>query len=271
MPHRSTTSRSSSNAAGQFEKPAAREWKAPRPTVVWSVDTGAPVWAGLERAEDGMLFVGNEKGDVHAIDRDGKVRWKFATEQTDPRATEGDWRSTSTSPPIRVTSTSCDRDTGAEAWRARIDSGSEPRTAHQSGKNSLGSLRLQRRCRWQRLYIASRDKNLYALDMKSGRELWRVAAVDIMTATPALHGDLVIFAAYDGKVQRGFGEGWRSALDLRREARRCRRCGGGRRSRAGRQPQLRSDRARCGHAARNCGSTTTGSRGSNRRRWCVTA
>jgi outer membrane protein assembly factor BamB len=28
-----------------------------------------------------------------------------------------------------------------------------------------------------------------------------VAAGDIMTATPALHGDLVIFAAYDGKVQ----------------------------------------------------------------------
>ena len=53
----------------------------------------------------------------------------------------------------------------------------------------------------KRLYIASRDKNLYALDIKSGRELWRVAADDIMTATPALHGDLVIFADYAGKVR----------------------------------------------------------------------
>src|SRR5688572_13410666 len=31
------------------EKPAARDWNAPRPKIVWSVDTGAPVWAGLER------------------------------------------------------------------------------------------------------------------------------------------------------------------------------------------------------------------------------
>jgi outer membrane protein assembly factor BamB len=51
------------------------------------------------------------------------------------------------------------------------------------------------------LFVASRDKNLYALDIKNGRELWRVAAADIMTATPALHGDLVIFAAYDGAVR----------------------------------------------------------------------
>ena len=64
-----------------FVKPPARNWKAPRPKVVWSVETGSPVWAGLERTDDGVLFVGNEQGTLHAIDKDGKIRWKFATEK----------------------------------------------------------------------------------------------------------------------------------------------------------------------------------------------
>jgi len=50
------------------------------------------------------------------------------------------------------------------------------------------------------VFVASRDKQLYALDAASGKELWRVAANDIMTATPALYRDTVLFAAYDGKV-----------------------------------------------------------------------
>jgi PQQ-like domain len=49
-------------------KAPAREWKAPRPKAVWSVETGAPVWVGLERdAATGMLYVGNERGTLHAI------------------------------------------------------------------------------------------------------------------------------------------------------------------------------------------------------------
>ena len=62
-----------------------------------------------------------------------------------------------------------------------------------------------------------------------------MAAADIMTATPALHKDLVIFAAFDGKYG-GFQRAMARALDLRREVRNCGRRGGDRRSRAGRQP-----------------------------------
>ena len=52
-----------------------------------------------------------------------------------------------------------------------------------------------------RVYYASRDKQLYALHKESGAEVWRVTARDIMTATPALHRDLVIFAAFDGQAK----------------------------------------------------------------------
>ena len=184
-----------------FEKPPERTWQAPRPKVLWSVDTGAAAWAGIERdADSGLLFVGNEQGLVHAIGRDGKVRWKFDTGK-----------------PIRaqpiviakhvyVASDSgylykLRRDTGTEVWRARIDNGSEPRIPTSDEKTRWDRYASSVVSDGKRLFIASRDKNLYALDIKNGRELWRVAAADIMTATPALHKDLVIFAAFDGKVQ----------------------------------------------------------------------
>ena len=185
------------------EAPEPRDWQtaAPRPKVRWSVETGASVWAGLERdAQSGLLFVGNDQGDLHAIDRDGRVRWKFST--------GGPIRSQPTviGHAVYVASDSgylhkLQRDTGAEVWRARVDTTLEPRLPPNDPKT-----------RWDRygssvvsdakhLYYASRDRNLYALDAGSGREAWRVTATDIMTATPALHGDNVIFAAYDGKVQ----------------------------------------------------------------------
>src|SRR5687768_17043108 len=45
------------NRSPPLEKSPPRDWQAPRPSVRWSVETGAPVWAGLERAEDGTLYV----------------------------------------------------------------------------------------------------------------------------------------------------------------------------------------------------------------------
>lgn len=183
-------------------KPPANEWKAPRPKLIWSADTdGSPVWAGIERdPKSGRLFVGNENGVLHAIDRDGKARWRFETGKAiraQPRLIGGFVYLHSDSGYLYK----LDAKSGKEAWRARVDSGSEPRLA----TNEKGT-------RWDRyasgvvadrthIYVASRDKNLYALDIETGREAWRVTAGDIMTATPALYRDLVLFAAYDGKVQ----------------------------------------------------------------------
>jgi len=183
-----------------FEKPPLNDWKAPRPKVVWSADTGAPVWAGIERdADSGVLFVGNEDGALHAIDRKGKVRWKFDTGKpirAQPTLIAGH---------VYVASDSgylykLDRQSGAEAWRASIDHGSEPRIPTSDEKTRWDRYASSVVSDGKRLFIASRDKTLYALDIKNGREIWRLAAADIMTATPALHGDLVIFAAFDGKV-----------------------------------------------------------------------
>jgi outer membrane protein assembly factor BamB len=181
-------------------KPAAKEWRAPRPRVIWSVETdGSPVWAGIERAADGTLFIANESGVLRAIGRDGRVRWKFETGKAvraQPRVRNGSVYLHSDSGFLYKV----DEKSGAEIWRARVDAGSEPRLpTNEKGTrwDRYGSSIVADR---QHLYVASRDKNLYALDLNTGREAWRVTAGDIMTATPALYRDLVIFAAYDGKV-----------------------------------------------------------------------
>ena len=184
-----------------FEKPAPNAWKLRRPVAEWSVDTGgAPIWAGIERADDGTLYVANENGVLQTISRDGKPGWRFETGKAiraQPRVLGAHVYAHSDSGFLYK----LDRKNGAEVWRARVDTGSEPRKpTHEQGT------------RWDRygssvvadqrhVYVASRDKHLYALDLKTGREVWRVAAADIMTATPALYRDLVLFAAYDGKVQ----------------------------------------------------------------------
>jgi outer membrane protein assembly factor BamB len=183
-----------------LEKPPPNVWNAPRPVVRWSVDTGgAPVWAGIERAADGTLFVASESGVLHAISREGKVRWKFETGKAiraQPRVIGAHVYLHSDSGYLYKLNVK----SGAEAWRARVDTGSAPRiptTGKDTRWDRYGSSVVADR---KAVYFASRDRNLYALDLDTGRELWRVAAGDIMTATPALYRDLVLFAAYDGKV-----------------------------------------------------------------------
>lgn len=177
------------------------DWRISKPAVRWSVDVGGPTWAGLEHdTETKLLFVGNDPGDLHAIDSGGAIRWKFSTAEP-IRA-----RPTVIGPWAYVTSDSgflykLDKRTGVEQWRARIDAGSPARIPTNEEKKRWDRYASSVIFDGQRLYVASRDNNLYAIDPASGREVWRVAAKDMMTATPALYRDLVIFAAFDGKVQ----------------------------------------------------------------------
>ena len=164
------------------------------------METGAPVWAGLERAKDGTLYVANDAGVLHAITRKGGVLWRFETGK--PIRAQPKWLGGF----VYLHSDSgylykLNARSGAEVWRARVDTGSGPRLPPNDPTT-----------RWDRygsgvaadaahIYVASRDKSLYALDIKTGREVWRVAADDMMTATPALYRDLVIFADYAGKIR----------------------------------------------------------------------
>jgi outer membrane protein assembly factor BamB len=181
--------------------PAPNPWHAPRPRVRWQVDTGAPVWAGIERdARTGTIFAANDLGVLHALSRDGRVLWTFDSGKAvraQPRLIGRHVYLHSDSGFLHQ----LDARSGAESWRARIATELPPRVP--PGEKGT---------RWDRygsgavadathIYVASRDRHLYALDIRTGQERWRVAAGDILTATPALHGDTVIFAAFDGEVR----------------------------------------------------------------------
>jgi outer membrane protein assembly factor BamB len=187
--------------SGPVEPVPPREWRAPRPTVLWRAETGAAVWAGLELdPANGTLFVGNENGVLSAIDRRGRTVWKFETGKpirAQPRLLAGHVYVASDSGFLHK----LDAATGAERWRADVGSGSEPRIPPSQEKTRYDRYASSVVADGKHLYIASRDKHLYALDVDTGRQVWRVAAGDIMTATPAVYRDTVIFAAYDGRVQ----------------------------------------------------------------------
>jgi outer membrane protein assembly factor BamB len=181
-------------------KPAPPIWQAPRPIVVWQHDVKEPVWAGLEFDPAAhILFVATEGGKLHALNSQGKSLWVFDTGGR-MRA-----RPTVIDQFVYVSSDaghlwSLDKRTGKERWRADVDIGSPARIPTNEEKTRWDRFGSSVAIDGERLYFASRDKRLYALDVANGKEAWHVEANDIMTATPAIYRDLVIFAAYDGSI-----------------------------------------------------------------------
>jgi outer membrane protein assembly factor BamB len=182
-------------------KPAPLTWQAPRPGVKWTFDTKSAVWAGIERdASTGILYVGNDAGTLYALGADGKQRWQFATGGP-IRA-----RPTVIGDSVYVVSDSgkayrLDKRSGKERWNATIDAGSPERIAIDREDSRWDQYAASVVSDGELVFVASRDKFLYALDSATGKERWKVAAKDIMTATPAVYRDMVIFAAFDGFVQ----------------------------------------------------------------------
>lgn len=184
-----------------YPQPAPPQWQGPRPAVRWSVDTGSPAWAGLERdADSGLLYVGNDGGMLYAIDAGGAVRWTFAA----GKAIKA--RPAAIGDSVYVSSDAgllhrLDKLTGAEHWRATVDAGSPariPTSQENSRWDRYGSSVVADS---RRVYYASRDKHLYALDIETGKQVWRAPADDLMTATPAICRDSVLFADFAGKVR----------------------------------------------------------------------
>jgi outer membrane protein assembly factor BamB len=184
-----------------YAKPVPPQWQGPRPAVRWSVDTGSPAWAGLERdAGSGLIYVGNDGGMLHAIDAGGAVRWKFAAGKPIKArpAVIGDsvYVASDTGLLYRL-----DKLTGVERWRVTVDAGSPariPASEENSRWDRYGSSVVADS---RRLYYASRDGRLYAIDIATGSEAWHVAADDLMTATPAIYRDSILFADFAGKVR----------------------------------------------------------------------
>jgi outer membrane protein assembly factor BamB len=187
--------------ADPIPRPAVPPWNFPKPRVKWSLELKAPVWAGVERdAQSGFIFVGDDEGVLHAIEADGSRAWKFKTRKPirSRPAVIGD--------AVYVVSESgylykLDKRKGKERWRAKIDTGSPARIPTADEKSRWDQYGSSVVADGELLYVASRDKNLYALEIATGKERWRTGAGDIMTATPVRYRELLLFAAFDGKVR----------------------------------------------------------------------
>lgn len=182
-------------------KPAPPTWNAPKPERLWSVEVGSPVWAALARdPKSGLLFVGTDAGVLHAIGDDGKLRWKYTAGgaiRGEPAVIQEH---------VYVTSdagftSKLEIRSGTELWRAKTDEVTAPRLPPTDEKTRWDRYGAGVVADADRLYVASRDKNLHALDPKTGATKWKYMASDIMTATPALYRGLVLIADYAGKVQ----------------------------------------------------------------------
>ncbi len=187
--------------SSELAKPKPRSWNQPKPAVKWRTDVRSPVWAGLERdKETGLIFVGTDSGAFHAIDATGQKKWTFETgEPIKARpAVIGD--------SVFVQSDSgfayrLDKRSGRERWRTKIDAGSPKRIPVNQPKTRWDRFGSSFVADAQQVYVGSRDNHLYALDLEDGQERWRVATRDMITATPALLGDAVLLASFDGTVR----------------------------------------------------------------------
>jgi len=177
--------------------PKFQEWSFAKPAIAWTYQADGAVWAGLSHdAPRRQIIVATDKGSVVALNTvDGTVRWQAST-QGKVRA-----RPVIAADSVYVNSDDgnlykLDAKTGTERWRAPIDTRPSPRAA-RAGFDRYGSAALVKD---QAVFVGSVDGNLYALDAKTGRQLWRTTSKERVYASPIAAGDAIVFGSFDGML-----------------------------------------------------------------------
>ena len=174
-------------AEGEAPAAAAPQEAAPAPKPVVTPGKGFAYSRPL-LTSTGLIVVGNLDGYVYAIDsKTGEFKWRFATDG----AKQG----------LGVTSSVAEYDGklifGANdgniygikmsdqsvAWK--VKTGDEINSSPVLDDKGI-------------LYCGSRDKNLYAIDAKTGEQKWSTALQGPILAIPAVHKNLVLVGAGEG-------------------------------------------------------------------------
>ena len=172
--------------------------------VLYAVNarTGAMLWQGATRdylhstpmiAGD-RVIVGSADGSVYAFRRkDGKLLWRVPTEgPVYGSAAVANGIAAIASGDGCVYGISAD--TGEVRWRYTLDPG--PSAFVQSPAVTDG----------KRFYLGAWDQNVYALDVQTGKEVWRYLASDrgfyfsAAIARPALHGERLFIPSNDNTL-----------------------------------------------------------------------
>jgi outer membrane protein assembly factor BamB len=154
------------------------------PEIKWQIETNRRIQDSSPAVRDGVVYVGNNGGNLFAIDTEtGEIQWQFTN--------VGSVRS---SPAVVDNSvyigdadgivSSINRNTGNEQWRFETDA--EVRSGPIVGQDTI--------------YVGSNDSNVYALDLETGENKWRFQTDDQILCNPTLANGLVYMGTYSGSL-----------------------------------------------------------------------
>jgi outer membrane protein assembly factor BamB len=173
--------------------------------VLWEFKTGGRVFSSPVVA-DGLVFVGSNDHFLHAIQTaTGHELWKFATDanvNSTPAVAQGVVYVLS----LDGNAYAVDEHTGKLLWKFRT--GGESRL-NLAGIYGLAPSREVVPDVWDFLlssptveggmvFFGSGDRNVYALDARTGKQVWKFQAGDVVHSSPAVANGVLYIGCWDG-------------------------------------------------------------------------
>ncbi|MEE8575756.1 MAG: PQQ-binding-like beta-propeller repeat protein, partial [candidate division Zixibacteria bacterium] len=173
--------------------------RVPSGTLLWKHQIGAELWSPT-KYDHGLLYFGSDDSNFYALDVDDqRVEWQFET--------GGIIRSGADISSGVVTFASddgflyaLDAKSGKELWQ--FDLGSSDflrRGPAPDAPYRYDYMHSSPAVHRSILYIGSADGSMYAINHKSGDEIWRFATDSIVRSTPLVHDGTIYFGSWDGK------------------------------------------------------------------------
>jgi outer membrane protein assembly factor BamB len=167
-------------------------------SLKWKYDTGGPIVKSSPEISNGIIFIGSRNGFLSAINGNtGQLKWKFNTngislEHAAITANNGvvyfaSWSDLNT-PNVGGSLYAVKETNGSLIWKSLDEQGFSSGPTYANGK----------------LYVNSDDTNLYAIDAKTGKEIWNNSILANGSLPTAIYGK--VFSS-------GGGTGFFYALD----------------------------------------------------------
>lgn len=204
-----------SDAPAPIPDPPSRETP---PAPLWRVEAGAPIWAGLTYdPRTDRLIAATEAGRVLALwARDGRQVWSHdlgGAIRATPTLHQGRLYVATDAALVALNAR-----TGRELWRAPFGSQRAERLPIADQNSRWDHYSASAAIDDNFIAIPSRDGCVHALDARNGARRWRTCTEDVLTGTPALTHDAVLFGGMDGNAyalaRATGGELWRRNLSM---------------------------------------------------------
>ena len=189
--------------SGVFDSPPIRTLHG----VKWKFKTDAPV-IGSPAISNGVVFVGSVDTFFYAIDQaTGRLKWKFETNgsiQSSPAISDGLIYFATYEGLIYAV----DENTGTLKWKFAMEYEKRFEATHLHGQ---GPKKQTIPDDWDfylsspavfnnRVYVGSGDKNIYALNAKTGILEWKFATKDVVHGSPAIANNTVYIGSWDSHL-----------------------------------------------------------------------